>query len=163
MSKQTTLCYLTKGDDVLFIVKENTPKNIKNMNAGKYLGVGGHMEDKETPYECAVREIFEETSINSNEIEDLSLRGICCFINDMCDDETMYVYTGEYIGNKDIVPGSCEEGVLTWVNRENIKNIPTWEGDRYIFDALLNPVNTGFFELKLTYHGNELKDVKKIF
>ena len=163
MSKQTTLCYLTRGDEMLFIVKGDTPKNRSNMNAGKYLGVGGHMEEGETPYECAVREIYEETSIKLSEMKDFRLRGICSFINDMCDDETMYVYMGEYTGDKNPCPGSCDEGILTWVNRENIKNVPTWEGDKAIFEELLNPVNTGVFELKLIYHGNDLIEAKKIF
>lgn len=163
MSKQTTLCYLTKGDEVLFIVKGDTPKNQKNMNAGKYLGVGGHMEEGETPYECALREIYEETSIDEADIKDFSLRGICSFINSKCDDETMYVYLGEYIGDKNPCPGSCDEGVLTWVKKENIKNIPTWEGDKVIFEELLNPINTRVFELKLIYDGNKLVEAKKIF
>ena len=158
--KLTTLCYLTRGDDVLFIVKGATQKNISNMNAGKYLGVGGHLEDGESSYECAVREIYEETGIEAAGLKDFSLRGVCTFINDSCDNEVMYIYKGEYTGNTDPCPGSCDEGVLCWVSRKDIFSIPTWEGDREIFKLLFDEDRGRMFELKLTYSKDDLIDVK---
>lgn len=111
--KLTTLCYLTRGSDVLFIVKGATEKNITNMNAGKYLGVGGHLEQGETAYECAVREIFEETGITSEQIEGLSLKGVATFINDSCDNEIMYIYIKASIRETRIpVPGPAMKACL---------------------------------------------------
>ena len=158
--KLTTLCYLTKGDDVLFIVKGATAKNLSNMNAGKYLGVGGHLEQGETPYECAFREIYEETGIKVEDIKDLKLHGVATFINDSCDNEVMYIYKGEYTGTREICPGTCDEGVLTWVHRKDIQSIPTWEGDREIFRLLFDEERAGVFELKLKYSGNDLVSVE---
>ena len=158
--KLTTLCYLTKGDDILFMVKGKTEKNLSNMNAGKYLGVGGHMEDGESPYECALREIFEETSISASELNGFGLKGVATFINDSCDNEIMYIYKGEYTGSKDPCPGSCDEGVLTWVPRKDIYDVPTWEGDREIFRLLFDTKESNIFELKLTYSGDDLVSVE---
>ena len=158
--KQTTLCYLTKGEDILFIIKGNTGKNLQNMNAGKYLGVGGHMEDGEAPYECALREIFEETGIEKHDIKDMKLKGVATFINDMCDNEMMYIYKGEYISDIDPCPGNCDEGVLTWVNKKQLNTIPVWEGDREIFRLLFAEETDRIFEIKLIYHGNNLVRVE---
>lgn len=157
--KLTTLCYLTKGDQVLFMVKGATEKNITNMNAGKYLGVGGHLEQDESPYECAVREIFEETHIQSGDITGLSLKGVATFINDSCDNEVMYIYKGEYTGVSDPCPGDCDEGVLCWVPLEGIWDVPVWEGDKEIFKLLFGPDNNEVFEIKLNYSGDDLISV----
>lgn len=157
--KLTTLCYLTRGSDVLFMVKGATIKNITNMNAGKYLGVGGHLEQGETAYECALREINEETGIEASDIKDLKLRGVATFINDSCDNEIMYIYKGEYTGDKDPCPGNCDEGILSWVPLSDIYNVPIWEGDREIFKLLFDREDEHVFEIKLTYSKDDLISV----
>ena len=157
--KLTTLCYLTKGDKVLFMVKGATSKNISNMNAGKYLGVGGHMEQDESSYECVIREIYEETGISEDQIDGLSLKGVATFINDSCDNEVMYIYKGEYTGSSDPCPGNCDEGVLCWVPLTGIWDIPVWEGDKEIFKLLFGPEYKAAFEIKLNYSGDDLISV----
>jgi len=158
--KLTTLCYLTKGDRVLFMVKGATPKNVSNMNVGKYLGVGGHIEQDESSYECVIREIYEETGIKSSDIEGLGLKGVATFINDSCDNEVMYIYKGEYTGAVDPCPGSCDEGVLCWVPVTGIFDVPVWEGDKEIFKLLFGQENASIFEIKLNYHGDDLISVE---
>lgn len=157
--KLTTLCYLTKGDQVLFMVKGATPKNVSNMNVGKYLGVGGHIEQDESSYECVIREIYEETGIEASDIEELGLKGVATFINDSCDNEVMYIYKGEYTGSSDPCPGSCDEGMLCWVPVTGIWDIPVWEGDKEIFKLLFGQENSSIFEIKLNYHGDDLISV----
>ena len=157
--KLTTLCYLTKGDRVLFMVKGATPKNVSNMNVGKYLGVGGHIEQDESSYECVIREIYEETGIEASDIEGLGLKGVATFINDSCDNEVMYIYKGEYTGSSDPCPGSCDEGMLCWVPVSGIWDIPVWEGDKEIFKLLFGHENSSIFEIKLNYHGDDLISV----
>ena len=154
--KLTTLCYLTRNDEVLFIVKGDTVKNRKNLNVGKYLGVGGHIEDNESAYECIVREIREETGITAGDIKGLKLRSVATFINDSCDNEVMYIYKGEYTGDTDPCPGSCDEGRLCWVKRKDLFDIPTWEGDREIFKYLFDDRYSDVFEIKLIYSKDEL-------
>ena len=157
--KLTTLCYLTDKDNVLFIVKGRTSKNISNMNVGKYLGVGGHVEEHEAPYECAVREIKEETGIDASDISGLALRGVATFLSRTGDrtlEEIMFIDKGEYTGDKDPCPGTCDEGELCWVNVKDIYDLPIWEGDRDIFRNLFNKDGEKFFEIKLTYDKDTL-------
>ena len=158
--KLTTLCYLTKGDQVLFMVKGATPKNVSNMNVGKYLGVGGHIEQGESSYECVIREIYEETGIEAPDIKDLGLKGVATFINDSCDNEVMYIYKGEYTGASDPCPGNCDEGTLCWVPVTGIWDIPVWEGDKEIFKLLFGRENSSIFEIKLNYSGDDLISVR---
>ena len=58
--KNTTLCYLEKDGAYLML---HRVKKKNDVNEGKWVGVGGHFEEGESPYDCAVREIFEETGI----------------------------------------------------------------------------------------------------
>ena len=56
----TTLCYIEQNDQYLMlhrIRKEN------DLNEGKWIGVGGHVEKGETPEQCIRRETKEETGL----------------------------------------------------------------------------------------------------
>jgi len=160
VTELTTLCYITRGSDVLFMVKAESDKNKANFNAGKYLGVGGHIEEGEAPFECAVREIYEETGIRQEELKDFGLKGVVTFVNSKRDDELMYIYKGEYIGDKDPCPGTCDEGTLCWVDVSKIYDLPMWEGDKAIFKCLFGGSDSVPFELKLTYDGDILTGEK---
>lgn len=149
----TTECYLTRGDETLFIRKVRSD----DMNSGKYLGVGGHFEEGESPDECMLREILEETGIKASEIRDLALRGIVTFRSDIYDIEYIFLFTGEYCGDREVVPGNCEEGILEWVSAERVPGLPMWEGDKVFFDALCDPERR-FFTCNLDYEGDDLKD-----
>lgn len=156
IENMTTLLYLTRGtgdkEEVLFIVKKSD-----GLNNGLYLGIGGHFEDGESPNDCIIRETYEETGITLDEIKGLKLRGIVTFINDKCDNEYMHVFEGEYIGNKDIASDYTNEGELKWLPKKSIYDLPIWEGDKKIFNKLYD--SNEFFNLKLVYSGNELKEV----
>lgn len=153
IENMTTLLYLRKmscgGKDILFIVKKSD-----GLNNGKYLGIGGHFEDSESPYDCIIRELYEETGITIDEVSGLKQRGIVTFVNDMCDNEYMHVFEGVYEGNKDINKDYTEEGELKWIPLEQIYDLPIWEGDKVIFKKLFE--DSSFFNLKLVYHGDDL-------
>lgn len=149
----TTECYLTRGDETLFMHKCKQD----DMNSGKYLGVGGHFEEGESPDECMLREIEEETGVKASEIKDLALRGIVTFKSDIYDIEYIFLFTGEYTGDREIVPGNCDEGILEWVSAERVPGLPMWEGDKVFFDAL-NDEKRRFFTCTLEYEGDSLTD-----
>ncbi|MCR5059441.1 MAG: 8-oxo-dGTP diphosphatase [Saccharofermentans sp.] len=151
MPELTTLCYINSGDKVLFIHKNEGD----SFNGGKYLGVGGHFEEGETPEECILREIFEETGITRNELGDFRYRGIATFLSDKYDNEYMHIFTASYVGERDVTPGSCPEGELLWVPQADIYGLPLWEGDKLMFDCLYKEISS-FFSLKLRYKGSEL-------
>lgn len=149
----TTECYIRRGDDMLFILKGRD-----DMNTGKYLGVGGHMEIGESPVDCILREIEEETGITPDELKDLKMRSVITFINPKYGDEYIHLFEAEYTGSEDPSKRTCDEGEFKWVNIKDIPSLPMWEGDMVMFDQLLN--NDEFFCLKLIYDGDFLKETK---
>lgn len=149
----TTQCYIRRDSDVLFIHKGRN-----DMNTGKHLGIGGHLEEGEAPAECIVREIFEETGIKETELSKLRMRAVITFVNSVYEDEYIILYEAEYTGNEDPALRSCSEGELKWVDRRDIYDLPIWEGDKYIFDIFFE--STDFFELKLIYDKDVLKEVR---
>ena len=59
--QMTTLCYIEK--DRCYLMLHRTKKE-KDINKGKWIGVGGHAYDGETPEECLLREVKEETGLD---------------------------------------------------------------------------------------------------
>ena len=141
----TTLCYIEKENKYLML--HRTSKK-KDGNKDKWIGVGGHFEKGESPEECLLREVKEETGL---ELTSYQFRGIVTFISDEWPDEYMCLYTADrYTG--DI--GICDEGELVWVEKGKIMDLNIWEGDK-IFLKLLTE-NQPFFSLKLEYKGDKL-------
>ena len=120
----------------------------KDGNKDKWIGVGGHFEKGESPEECLLREVKEETGL---ELTSYQFRGIVTFISDEWPDEYMCLYTADrYTG--DI--GNCDEGELVWVEKEKIMDLNIWEGDKIFLKLLME--NQPFFSLKLEYKGDKL-------
>ena len=141
----TTLCYIEKENKYLML--HRTSKK-KDGNKDKWIGVGGHFEKGESPEECLLREVKEETRLD---LTSYQFRGIVTFISDEWPDEYMCLYTADrYTG--DI--GNCDEGELVWVEKGKIMDLNIWEGDK-IFSKLLTE-NQPFFSLKLEYKGDKL-------
>ena len=141
----TTLCYIEKENKYLML--HRTSKK-KDGNKDKWIGVGGHFEKGESPEECLLREVKEETGL---ELTSYQFRGIVTFISDEWPDEYMCLYTADkYTG--DI--GNCDEGKLVWVEKGKIMDLNIWEGDKIFLKLLME--NQPFFSLKLEYKGDKL-------
>ena len=141
----TTLCYIEKENK--YLILHRTSKK-KDGNKDKWIGVGGHFEEGESPEECLLREVKEETGL---ELTSYQFRGIVTFISDEWPDEYMCLYTADkYTG--DI--GNCDEGELVWVEKGKIMNLNIWEGDKIFLKLLIE--NQPFFSLKLEYKGDKL-------
>lgn len=143
--RNTTLCHIEKDGCYLMlhrIKKEN------DLNRDKWVGIGGKFEDKESPEECNLREVYEETGLT---LKGAEYRGIVTFVSDKWETEYMHIfYSDSFSGEvKD-----CDEGVLEWVKKEQLFSLPVWEGDK-IFLRLLEE-NAHFFSLKLEYKGDTL-------
>lgn len=140
MNKQlTTLCYLEKDGRYLML---HRTKKAGDINHDKYIGVGGHLEQGESPEDCILREVREETGYT---LTHMRLRGIITFVMDDVD-EYSFLYTADAFTGQQIV---CSEGSLEWVPREQVLDLPIWEGDRLMFQ-LLNQ-RQDVFSLKLHY------------
>ena len=141
----TTLCYIEKENKYLML--HRTSKK-KDGNKDKWIGVGGHFEKGESPEDCLLREVKEETGL---ELTSYQFRGIVTFRSDEWPDEYMCLYTADrYTG--DI--GNCDEGELVWVEKEKIMDLNIWEGDKIFLKLLME--NQPFFSLKLEYKGDKL-------
>ncbi len=148
--KNTTLCYLEKDEKYLMLYR-NKKKN--DENGGKWIGIGGKFENRESPEECARREIFEETGLRVNT---LNLRGIITFDNDMYETEYMFLFTSNDFEGE-LLP-ECNEGELSWIDKKDILNLNLWEGDQYFLELIRK--NSPFFSMKLTYCDNKLVSVQ---
>jgi 8-oxo-dGTP diphosphatase len=123
-------------------------KKENDLNHDKWVGVGGKFEQDETPEECLLREVKEETGLT---LTSYRFRGIVTFLSDEWEGEYMHLYTAtEYTGEMI----ECNEGNLEWVPKAEIEKLHIWEGDK-IFFRLLDE-NLPFFSLKLRYKGDEL-------
>ena len=141
----TTLCYIECDDSYLMM---HRVKKEKDINKDKWVGVGGHFEEGESPEECLLREVREETGLT---LTSWKLRGIITFATDVYPTEYMFLYTADgYTG--DMI--ECNEGNLEWVKKSDVYDLPIWEGDKVFFRLLEKDVP--FFSLKLRYEGDTL-------
>ena len=146
-SPMTTLCYIERDDSYLMLHRVSKKNDV---NKDKWIGVGGHFEEGESPDECLMREVYEETGLT---LTSHRFRGIVTFSQEGYGTEYMCLYTADgYEG--ELKP--CSEGVLEWVKKEDLLQLNLWKGD-LIFLKLLKE-DTPFFSLKLVYEGDELKE-----
>ena len=147
-SNLTTLCYIEKEDSYLMM---HRVKKENDINKDKWIGVGGHFEADETPEECLLREVEEETGLT---LTSWKLRGVITFICDRWQTEYMFLYTADgFEGNLK----ECDEGNLEWVDKKAVYDLPIWEGDK-VFLKLLEE-REEFFSLKLQYEKDCLTEV----
>ena len=161
MVQLSTLCYIEQDGKYLMLhrtVKEN------DINKDKWIGVGGHFEKGESPEECLLREVWEETGYT---LTSWRYRGIVTFVYGEDVVEYMSLYTADgFTGT----PIACDEGELEWVEKSKIGELELWEGDRIFFELLEN--EQLFFSLKLVYNtddvleyaaldGKEMKDFRR--
>lgn len=146
-SNLTTLCYIENEGSYLML---HRIKKEKDINKDKWIGVGGHFEADESPEDCLLREVYEETGLT---LTSWRLRGIITFSTDVCDTEYMFLYTADgYTG----CLADCDEGTLEWVEKSRVPELPIWEGDKIFFRLLEE--QAAFFSLKLRYVGDELAE-----
>lgn len=149
MLENTTLCYLENQD--AFLMLHRTKKE-GDVNRDKWIGIGGHLEDGESPEDGILREAVEETGC---ELTGLRLRGLVTFV---CGDITEYMYLFTAAGFRGTIRSDCPEGDLEWVEKERIFNprgdLELWAGDKIFFRLL--EAGEPFFSLKLVYTGKDI-------
>lgn len=145
--KFATLCYIRKNNQTLML---HRVKKKNDMHKGKWNGLGGKLEDGETPEECAIREIKEEAGLDAKNPQ---LKGILTFPA-FDGFETWYVFlflitefSGELI--------ESTEGNLEWIDNDKLFDLHLWEGDK-IFMQWLN--QEGFYSAKFMYDNGRLVD-----
>ena len=150
--KKATLCYIMRecaaGREYLMLYRNKKPDD---PNEGKWIGVGGKFEPGETPDECMLREVREETGL---QLSSYHFCGVIHFISDTWEDEDMYLYRAEVSGGAAIKMPACEEGELRWIGEGQLMDLPMWEGDRLFLKPLLEGVDT--ITMTLHYEGDDL-------
>lgn len=144
MVSLSTLCYIEQDGKYLMLHRISKKNDV---NKDKWIGVGGHFEADESPEECVVREVKEETGYT---LTSYRFRGLVTFISGTGVTEYMSLFTADGFEGE---PIECNEGVLEWVSKEEVLNLNIWEGDK-VFFKLLNEQEE-FFSLKLEYDGND--------
>lgn len=144
----TTLCYIAQGEDYLML---HRVKKENDLNHDKWIGIGGKFEDKESPEDCVLREVWEETGLT---LTSYRYRGLVTFVSDRWPTEYMHLFTADgFTGTLK----ECDEGVLEWIPRRRLLELPHWEGDAIFLDLIARE-DTPFFSLKLCYRGEELTE-----
>lgn len=144
MEKLSTLCYIEQ-DQKYLMLHRTVKKN--DVNKDKWIGVGGHFEADESPEECLLREVWEETGYT---LTSYRFRGLVTFVSGTGVTEYMSLFTADgFVGE----PIACNEGELEWVDKDEVLKLNIWEGDK-IFFRLLDD-EEAFFSLKLVYDGKD--------
>ena len=145
--KQTVLVYIEENNKYLMLYRN---KKEKDINKNKYIGIGGHVEEGETPDVTLIREVKEETGLN---LLSFIKRGIVYFVLNGYVEE-MHVYTSNNFEGEMI---ECNEGELIWINKNEVLNLPIWVGDKYFLKHLLE--DDKYFTMKLVYEDDNLVEV----
>ena len=145
--KLTTLCYIERDNKYLMM---HRTKKKNDIIEDKWIGVGGHFEIGESPEECLLREVREETGY---ELRNFKFRGIVTFIFEKFGKEIaeyMHLFSAKNVAGE---PIECNEGVFEWVYKNKVYDLSLWEGDKIFLKLLEN--RSDFFSLKLVYDSDE--------
>ena len=146
--KLTTLCYIENNKGEYLMLHRTKKEN--DLNHDKWIGVGGKFEGNETPEECLLREVYEETGLT---LTSFRFRGIVTFLSNEWEGEYMHLFTADkYQGTL----RDCNEGELAWVPKQDVLDLHLWEGDLIFLRELME--NDRLFSLKLVYEGDTLVD-----
>lgn len=143
--RNTTLCHIEKDGKYLML---HRVKKENDLNKDKWVGIGGKFEDMESPEECNIREVYEETGLT---LKSARYCGIVTFVSDKWETEYMHIFHSDSFSGE---VRECDEGVLEWVDKKELLELPLWEGDK-IFLRLIDE-KSPFFSLKLVYEGEKL-------
>lgn len=144
--RNTTLCYLERDGCYLML---HRIKRENDLNRDKWIGIGGKFEEGESPENCLLREVREETGLT---LDSWRYCGIVTFVSDEWGTEYMHLFHSEdFHGSL----RECDEGSLEWIEKSALASLPDlWEGDRIFLRMMEN--NEPFFSLKLCYRGDLL-------
>ncbi len=146
-----TLCYVQQNGYTLMVHRN---KKRDDIHAGKWNGLGGKLEPGETPEECVLREVYEESGLR---LKRPRLRGLLIFLAFGGDDWYVFVFTAtEFTGSLTESP----EGDLRWIPDTELATLPLWAGDHIFFPWLRQE---RFFSAKFVYAGEQLMSYEVAF
>jgi len=145
--KLATLLYVMKDDHTLMIYR-NKKKN--DYHKGKWNGLGGKFEMGESPEDCAIRELKEESGLSA---ENLIMKGHIAFpMFDEKDDWYVFVFVIDKFSGNQI---ESDEGRLEWIPNEKLSELNLWDGDKIFLPWLFQEK---FFSAKFNYNKGNFVD-----
>ncbi len=135
----TSLCYIERGEQYLML---HRVKKQNDQNHDKWIGIGGKFEPGESPEDCVLREVHEETGLT------LTRWRYCGIVTFVLADWTEYMHLFCADGFEGTLR-ECDEGVLEWIDKSALRALPMWEGDKIFLDLM--QAHRPFFSLKLVY------------
>ena len=145
--QNTSLCYVEQDGCWLML---HRVKKENDVNRDKWVGIGGHFEENESPEECVCREALEETGLRLTEPR---YCGIVTFVSDRWEGEYMHLFHADRFSG---TLRDCDEGTLEWVPKDRVLRLPLWAGDRIFLELM--QARVPFFSLKLRYEGESLRE-----
>ena len=147
----STLCYIERNiEEKSQYLMLHRVKKENDCNRDKWIGVGGKFQERESPEECLLREVREETGLT---LTSWRFRGLVTFVSDQWPTEYMHIFTADgFTGTI----GRCDEGDLEWVDLDRVEQLPLWAGDHLFLKLLAS--EAPFFSLKLRYQGETLAE-----
>ena len=146
-----TLCYIKKDGHTLMVHRNKKPNDT---HAGKWNGLGGKFEPGESPKECIIREVLEESGL---EIQDPKMHGLLMFPNFKGNDWYVFVFTATEFEGELI---NSPEGKLEWIPDEKLTSLNIWESDRIFFPWL---EGEKFFSAKFIYNNDKMQSYEVFF
>jgi 8-oxo-dGTP diphosphatase len=146
-----TLCYV-KSNGCTLMVHRN--KKANDIHEGKWNGLGGKFEPGETPEECVIREVYEESGLL---ISHPRLHGLLMFPKFKGNDWYVFVYTADEFTGELI---DSPEGRLEWIPDKKILSLNLWESD-HIFMLWIR--EDKFFSAKFEYDGDQMRNYDVVF
>ena len=135
----TSLCYIERGAQYLML---HRVKKRNDQNHDKWIGIGGKFESGESPEDCVLREVHEETGLT------LTHWRYCGIVTFVLADWTEYMHLFCADGFEGTLR-ECDDGVLEWIDKSALRALPMWEGDKIFLDLM--QAHRPFFSLKLVY------------
>lgn len=135
----TSLCYIERGAQYLML---HRVKKQNDQNHDKWIGIGGKFEAGESPEDCVLREVREETGLT------LTRWRYCGIVTFVLAGWTEYMHLFCADGFEGTLR-ECDEGVLEWIDKSALRALPMWEGDKIFLDLM--QAHRPFFSLKLVY------------
>ena len=146
-----TLCYVKRNGCTLMVHRN---KKVNDIHEGKWNGLGGKFEAGETPEECVIREVFEESGLS---IRNPKLCGLLLFPNFKGNDWCVFVFTAnEFTGELIDSP----EGRLEWIPDNQVESLNLWESD-HIFMPWIQEGK--FFSARFEYEGSQMGKYDVVF
>lgn len=122
-------------------------KKPNDYHEGKWNGLGGKFEQGETPEECAIREVEEESGLLMIEPK---MKGFITFpMFDGKKDWYVFLFTADKFSGKLI---DSNEGKLEWIQNEKLVDLNLWDGDKIFIPWLFQEK---YFSAKFVYEAGK--------